>query len=74
VKLTSVTIAETFAPSSFYIVNANFDRNHCGYGDRTGHMVITMVQHHTSMIHVTESIVTLAVFDSAWDELSGVML
>jgi hypothetical protein len=71
---TSVTIAETFAPPSFYIVNIEFDCSQGGYGDRTGQRVIQVVQHHTAVIHVTEGVVTLAVLDGVWDELVGVML
>jgi hypothetical protein len=74
IKVTSVTIAKTFAPPSFYIVNVEFDCSHNGYGDRAGQMVLQAVQHHSIVIRVTDGVVTLAVLDGVWDELVGVML
>lgn len=74
IRVESVTLAETFAPPSFYIVEISFDCSHGGYGDRTGQMVLQVIEHHTATIHVTDGAVTMAVLDNVWDELNGTML
>jgi hypothetical protein len=56
IKVTSVTIAKTFVPPSFYIVNVEFDCNHNGYGDRTGQMVLEAVQHHSAGIYMSPTV------------------
>jgi len=74
IKVESVTLAQTFAPPSFYIVEVSFDCRHGGYGDRSGEMVLQVIEHHTATIHVADGVVTLAVLDNVWDELNGAML
>jgi hypothetical protein len=74
INVDSVTLAQTFAPPSFYIVELSFDCSHGGYGDRSGEMVLQVIEHHTATIHVTDGAVTLAVLDNVWDELNCAML
>ena len=73
-NVSHVVLAKTFAPPSFWIVTVDFDCRHSGYGDRVGQIILQVIQHHTAVVHVTNSVVTMAVIDGVWDELYCVML
>jgi len=73
-KVVEVWQAETFAYPSFWQVTIEFDTLHARYGDRTGQILAQVITHHSIRIHVTEGLVTMAIIDEKWDELTQSML
>lgn len=53
-----------------YLVQANFDSAHVGYGDRTGQGVVERTTPHTMIVMVSDLGVGSAIMDGVWDEFN----
>jgi hypothetical protein len=53
-----------------YLVQANFDSTHVGYGDRTGQGVVERTTSHTMIVMVSDLGVGSAIMDGVWDEFN----
>ena len=72
-SLELVGIRETFPEQ--YVIEADFDSLHGGYGDRTDQMVIQVITPHTMNLVVINGEVTLAILDDGkWNELNQLQL
>jgi len=67
-----VAIRESFPEQ--YVIEADFDSLHGGYGDRTDQMVIQVITQHTMNLVVINGEVTSAILDGKWDELNQLQL
>jgi len=67
-----VAIRESFPEQ--YVIEADFDSLHGGYGDRTDQMVIQVITPHTMNLVVINGEVTSAILDGKWDELNQLQL
>jgi len=71
-SLELVAIRESFPEQ--YVIEADFDSLHGGYGDRTDEMVIQVITPHTMNLVVINGEVTSAILDGKWDELNQLQL
>jgi len=71
-SLELVAIRESFPEQ--YVIEADFDSLHGGYGDRTDEMVIQVITSHTMNLVVINGEVTSAILDGKWDELNQLQL
>jgi len=71
-SLELVAIRESF-PEQF-VMEADFDSLHGGYGDRTDEMVIQVITPHTMNLVVINGEITSAILDGKWDELNQLQL
>ncbi|GFN39520.1 MAG: hypothetical protein YK1309IOTA_480006 [Marine Group I thaumarchaeote] len=71
-SLELVAIRESF-PEQF-VIEADFDSLHGGYGDRTDEMVIQVITPHTMNLVVINGEITSAILDGKWDELNQLQL
>ena len=71
-SLELVAIRESF-PEQF-VIEADFDSLHGGYGDRTDVMVIQVITPHTMNLVVINGEITSAILDGKWDELNQLQL
>lgn len=53
-----------------YLVQANFDSSHVGYGDRTDQGVVERTTPHTMIVMVSDLGVGSAIIDGVWDEFN----
>jgi len=71
-SLELVAIRESFPEQ--YVIEADFDSLHGGYGDRTDEMVIQVITPHSMNLVVINGEVTSALLDGKWDELNQLQL
>ena len=71
-SLELVAIRESFPEQ--YVIEADFDSLHGGYGDRTDEMVIQVITPHSMNLVVINGEVTSAILDGKWDELNQIPL
>ncbi len=65
-------IRESF-PEQF-VINADFDSRHGGYGDRTDQIVTQVITPHSMDLVVANGRVMSAVIDGKWDEINQLLL
>ena len=68
-NLNLVSVMET-KTTPVYIVEANFDSRHSGYGDRTGEFVAQQITPHIMRIMISERGISSATIDGIWDEVN----
>jgi len=71
-SLELVAVRESFPEQ--YVIEADFDSLHGGYGDRKDLMVIQVITLHTMNLVVINGEVTSAILDGKWDELNQLQL
>ncbi len=71
-SLELIAIRESFPEQ--YVIEADFDSLHGGYGDRTDEMVIQVITPHSMNLVVINGEVTSAMLDGKWDELNQIPL
>jgi hypothetical protein len=65
-KLVSIITGEM----PVYVVEADFDSTHVGYGDRTGQTVVKRTTPHNMVVMVSDLGVGSAIIDGVWDEFN----
>ncbi len=71
-NLELVVIRESFPEQ--YVIEADFDSLHGGYGDRTDQMIDQAITPHSMNLVVIDGKVTSAILDGKWDELNQLQL
>lgn len=68
--LNVVGVVQSKTDPATYIVSAEYDSLHGGYGDRTGQMVTGVITPHRVQLTVVDGVVQEAVVDGSWDEVA----
>jgi len=63
-----VSIIQTKMP--VYVVQASFDSDHPGYGNRSGQVLKDAITHHVMIVMVSDNEIGSATIDGVWDEFN----